>query len=69
MFERERTNKMKTSRMTDLSPDGPEPATKNKQPVHGEGSPVEHHEVCRRTLLKGSGALAGLWCYAWRLDA
>ena len=33
----------------------------NEQPVRGRGSPVEHQEVSRRTLLKGGGAaLAGL---------
>jgi len=37
--------------MTDSSPDSRELATKNEQPVHGEGSPVEHHEVSRRTFL------------------
>jgi Periplasmic copper-binding protein (NosD) len=51
MFGKERTNKMKTPRTTDLSPDRRELATKNEQPVHGEGSLVEHHEVSRRTFL------------------
>ena len=51
MFGRERTNKMKTPRITDLSPDRRELATENEQPVRGEGSPVEHHEVSRRTFL------------------
>ena len=51
MFEGERTKKMKTPGMTDSSPDRRELATKNEQPVHGEGSPVEHHEVSRRTFL------------------
>ena len=51
MFGRERTNKMKTPRRTDLSPGGRELATKNEQPVHGGGSPVEHHEVSRPTFL------------------
>ena len=51
MFGRERTNKMKTLRIADLSPDGRELATKNEQPVRGEGLPVEHHEVSRRTFL------------------
>jgi parallel beta-helix repeat protein len=49
MFGSERTNKMKTAKMTDSSPDRRELATKNEQPV--EGSPVEHHEVSRRTFL------------------
>jgi hypothetical protein len=51
MFGRETTNKMKTLRMTDSSPESREQATKNEEPVHGEGSPVEHHEVSRRTFL------------------
>ena len=51
MFGRETTNKTKTPRITDLLPDGRELATNNEQPVHGEGSPVEHHEVSRRTFL------------------
>ena len=51
MLGSERTNKMKTAEMTDSSPDRRELATKNEQPVHGEGSPVEHHEVSRPTFL------------------
>jgi hypothetical protein len=60
MFEREKTNKMKTPAMTDSSPDSREHATENEQSVRGRELPVERQEVSRRTLLRGGGALAGL---------
>jgi len=60
MFEKERTNKMKTPGMTDSSPDSREHAMENEQPVHGRESLGERQEISRRTLLKGGGALAGL---------
>jgi hypothetical protein len=60
MFEREKTNKMKTPAMTDSSPESREHATENEQSVRGRELLVERQEVSRRTLLKGGGALAGL---------
>jgi DMSO/TMAO reductase YedYZ molybdopterin-dependent catalytic subunit len=60
MFGREKTNKIKTGGMMDLSPASREYATENEQQVRGRESTVEHKEVSRRTLLKGGGALAGL---------
>ena len=60
MFEREKTNKMKTPAMTDSSPDSREHATENEQSVRGRELLVERQEVSRRTLLRGGGALAGL---------
>jgi DMSO/TMAO reductase YedYZ molybdopterin-dependent catalytic subunit len=60
MFDREKTNKMKTPGMTDPLPERRGCATENEQSVRGRESLVERQEVSRRTLLKGGGALAGL---------
>ena len=62
MFERERTDKMKTPGMTDLLPCSRDDKAEveNEQLVPGTGSLLEHQEISRRTLLKGGSALAGL---------
>jgi len=62
MFERERTDKMKTPGMTDLLPCSrdDEAEVENEQPVPGRGSLLDRQEISRRTLLKGGSALAGL---------
>jgi DMSO/TMAO reductase YedYZ molybdopterin-dependent catalytic subunit len=52
---------MQTPVIPDASPNSQEHAAEDKQPVHGRGAPMDHHNVSRRTLLKGGGAaLAGL---------
>ena len=51
MSVRERKNRMHTPGMTDSSPASQDHEMENEQPARGEGSPVEHHEVSRRTFL------------------
>jgi len=51
MSVRERTSRMHTPGMTDSSPASQDNEMENEQPVHGEGSPVEHDEVSRHTFL------------------
>jgi DMSO/TMAO reductase YedYZ molybdopterin-dependent catalytic subunit len=60
MFGKEETNKMKTQVVPDSSLDNREHAAEDEQSVRGRRSPIEHHDVSRRTLLKGGAALAGL---------
>jgi hypothetical protein len=61
MFGKEETNKMKTPVMPDSSLNSQERVAEDEQPIHGRGSPMDHQNVSRRTLLKGGGAvLAGL---------
>ena len=61
MFGKEETNKMKTPMMPDSSLNSQERVAEDEQPIHGRGSPMDHQNVSRRTLLKGGGAvLAGL---------
>src|SRR6266536_3019797 len=60
MFGKEETNKMKTPVMPNSSLDSREHAAEDGQSVRGRGSPIEHQDVSRRTLLKGGAALAGL---------
>jgi hypothetical protein len=60
MFGNEETNKMKTAVMPDSSLDSRARAAEDEQSVRGRGTPMEHQDVSRRTLLKGGAALAGL---------
>jgi DMSO/TMAO reductase YedYZ molybdopterin-dependent catalytic subunit len=60
MFGKEETNKMKTPVVPDSSLDSRERAAEEEQSVRGRGSPIEHQDVSRRTLLKRGAALAGL---------
>jgi hypothetical protein len=51
MFGKERTNKIKTQEMTNSLLNRLDHDAEIEEPVHGEGSPVEHHEVSRRAFL------------------